>query len=148
MRSIGGLARGNIGPSDDAPVAEPIQAQIRKRWDGCAGKAAASSFPLLFRSGRLVVYTRSAIWATELRHHQDRILTELAPYGVARVDVRNTPAPLSPARPKGRNIKVSASNRKGISLTARHVEHPGLKSALERLARRADGDEDSGSSSR
>ena len=146
MQSVGRLARQNIGPSEDAPMSEEIQNRIRSQWGRCAGNAAAAAFPLLFRSGRLVVYTRSAVWATELRHRQQIILTALEPLGVTRVDVRNTPAPLSPHRPTAREVKVSESNRKGISLTAQNVGHSGLKSALERLARRAGGVKDNRSS--
>lgn len=141
MQSVGRLVRRNIGQSEDAPMAESIQEDIRTRWGRCAGNAAAASFPLLFQSGRLVVYTRSAIWATELRHRQNSILEALKEFGVTRVDVRATPAPLSPKRPAAREVRVSSSSRRGISMTARNVRHAGLKSALERLARRAGGGE-------
>lgn len=143
MQPVGQLVRRNIGPSEDSPVAESVQAQIRRVWGRCAGNAAAASFPLLFASGRLVVYTRSSIWANELRHRQATILDALDRFGATRMEVRATPAPLSPPRPDPRTVRISTTNQKGISITARNIRHPGLRSAVERLARRAAGEVES-----
>ncbi len=143
-KAIRDLLPRDVGAGQDVPAGDDRQAQIRSRWSKCAGRAAVMSHPLLFESGRLVVYTRSAIWATELRHQQRRILSTLEPFGVTKLVVRATPAPLSPPRPPKREVTVSASSRRGIALTARHIEHAGLKAAMERLARRAAGEEGTG----
>ena len=140
---MGNLVRRNSGAGRDAPEDESVQEEIRLRWARCAGNAAELSTPLLFRSGRLVVYTRSPIWATELLHQQQRILAALSDLGARKMVVRTTPAMLSAPRPAGRQARVSSASQKNISLTAHRLKHPGLRAAVERLARRvAEKDED------
>ena len=134
--AIGSLVKKDVGAGVDAPSDESVQKQVRRRWARCAGAAADLSFPLLFRSGRLVVYTRSPVWATELLHRQRGLLAELSDLGADRMVVRNTPAMLAAPRPAGRELRVSPTNQKNIALTAHRLRHPGLRAAVERLARR------------
>jgi hypothetical protein len=137
LRLITELLPRDIAAGQDAPADREHQDAVRAQWGDCAGRAAPLSMPLLFRSGRLVVYTGSAVWATELRLQQRRILAALAPIGVTRMDIRTTPAPLSPPRPVRHALPVSRSSRHNMSSTADHLGHPPLRAAMQRLARRA-----------
>lgn len=141
---MGELVRRNSGAGRDAPEDESVQEEIRLRWAHCAGNAAGLSVPLLFRSGRLVVYTRSPVWATELLHQQQRILSALSDLGARKMVVRTTPSMHPAPRPAGREARVSSTSQKNIAQTAHRLRHPGLRAAVERLAKRVtvkDGDE-------
>ncbi len=135
---LGDLVRRNTGAGRDVPEDESVQEEIRRRWARCAGNAAGLSTPLLFRSSRLVVYTRSPIWATELLHQQQRILAALSDLGARKMVVRTTPSMHSAPRPTGRPARVSSASQKNIARTAHRLQHPGLRAAVEKLARRVE----------
>ncbi len=137
MKTIGELARNCFRTHKDSPMDESVQQVLQRRWVRCAGNAASFSFPLLFRSGRLVAYTLSPVWATELRHQQQRIMTTLADLGVNKVVVRITPTIQPVPAPPRRQVRVSASSQKTLFQSLHHLSHPDLRAAVERLARRA-----------
>ena len=122
---------------EHSPANAFIQAEIQRRWGRCAGRAAAESFPLLFRSGRLVIFTESAIWATELRHQQHTIRLELESFEINEIQVKARPGILPKAIQKRRNIALSHQNGRHLQQTANRIEHRGLKNALKRLAKKA-----------
>jgi hypothetical protein len=141
LRSIAELLPRDIAPGQDAPAPDDQQEVVRSRWSQCAGRAAPMSTPLLFRSGRLVVYTPSATWATELRYMRRQILSALAPVGVIQMDIRATPQPVTPPRMGRHANALSQSSQHSLAMTAEHLTHSSLRSAMQRLANRVVGDE-------
>ncbi len=139
FRSVSSLLRTQLTNTDDGPVDQAMQQQLLDRWPRCAGKAAMWSFPLLFRSGRLVIFTESAIWATELRHQRQTIENGLAGLGVNQIVVRASPEVFPKRNNIHRAVRLSRGNSENMSKTASRLKHPGLKDAIIRLARRGDG---------
>ncbi len=138
--SVGGLIRDLLGDqlhdSENAPEREEVQAEIRRLWGRCAGRAADASIPLLFRSGRLVIFTESAIWATELRHQQSAIRKELESFNIKEIEVKARPGILPPARPNYRQATLSEKSRHHLQSTASRLNHKGLRNALQRLSQK------------
>lgn len=62
----------------EAPAPDPVQRKLVRCWGRQAGAAAAHSRPLLFTSGRLVVFAESASWGNEIRHRAHRLMEALA----------------------------------------------------------------------
>ena len=136
--SVSSLLRNLSLDSDDSPAEQETQQSLLNRWPECAGKAAIFSFPLLFRSGRLVVFTDSAIWATELRHQIHAIKKGLADIAVTQITVRVSPNLFSRQRRPPRKICLSRENGVHLSKSASALKHQGLKHAVIRLSRRSD----------
>ena len=124
--------------SDDSPAEQLLQQQLKDRWATCAGRAAPWSFPLLFRSGKLVIFTESAIWATELRHQRQAIENGLIDLDITQIIVRASPAIFPRNSESTRNISLSGDNGRNMSKTASKLTHQGLKEAVIRLSRRSD----------
>lgn len=120
----------------DQPIGGATQAELERRWPRCAGRAAELSFPLLFRSGRLVIFTESAIWATELRHQAKAIETALDDLGVTATDIRATPQIFPQRRRYQRKLSLSDSSARNMGVTAEGLTDPDLRQALKRLATR------------
>lgn len=140
LRSIAELLPQDMAPGQDAPAPVDQQEVVRSRWGECAGRAAPMSTPLLFKSGRLVVYTASATWATELRYLRRQILSALAPVGVTQMDIRATPQPVTPPRMGRHANTLSQSSQRSLVMTAEHLTHSPLRSAMQRLANRVVGE--------
>ncbi|MGI9319479.1 MAG: DciA family protein [bacterium] len=138
FRSVSNLLNTQLFDTDDSPVGEHIQQQLVDRWPGCAGRAAIWSYPLLFRSGRLVVFTESAIWATELRHQKQAIEDGLIGLGIKQIIVRASPQVFPRKNTRIRKVNLSLGNSQNMSKTASKLEHEGLREAVIRLSRRGD----------
>ncbi len=117
-----------------SPEPDAIQQIIRQRWGKCAGPAADASFPLLFRDGRLVIFTESAIWATELRHQQQSIIDQLAEFDIRRIEVKPRPAKDVNSKKQWKNAEISETSRRHLRTTAQKVRHEGLREALNKLS--------------
>ena len=89
----------------------------------------------------LRLFTDASIWASRFRF-QSRALQQMLNqngYQIKKIDVRVIPPTSIPSfyKPAEPAIKVSAETASNIMATADSVEDPGLKSALQRLARSA-----------
>ena len=121
----------------DNPSADPAtQKELERRWMKCAGRAAPHSFPQLFINGRLVVFTESPIWATELRYDSNSLLKALADLGVTVIEFKNIPKIFTPPQPAKRKIVLSGENCQVLDKTASRLKHDGLRVALKRLAQK------------
>ena len=136
--SVSSLLQNLSLDSDDSPADQEMQRSLLNIWPECAGKAAMSSFPLLFRSGRLVIFTDSAIWATELRHQIQAIKEGLVNLDVTQITVRVSPNLFSRQSKPPRKICLSRENGVHLSKSASALKHQGLKHAVIRLSRRSD----------
>lgn len=138
FRLVSNLIQDLVVESDDSPADQILQQQLKDRWATCAGRAAPWSFPLLFRSGKLVIFTESAIWATELRHQRQAIENGLNDLGINQIIVRASPNILPKNSKRTRNISLSLNNGQNMSKTASKLTHQGLREAVIRLSRRSD----------
>jgi hypothetical protein len=133
---VSSLLQRHIQRADDPPADPSIQSTLLEKWKQCAGRAAAFTYPILFRSGRLVVFTESPVWATEIRHHLGEIESALSNFAIDHIDVRTSP-PLFPEKSaNSRQIELSEKNRRGLELCAHGLKHRGLRSAMTNLSKR------------
>ena len=138
FRPVSNLLKNLSLEFDDGPADQELQRLLLDRWSECAGKAAISSFPLLFRSGRLVIFTDSAIWATELRHRRQAIEAGLGDIVVTEISVRVSPTVFSKKIRGSRKVHLSRKNGMHLSNSASTLKHSGLRDAVIRLSRRSD----------
>ena len=127
----------------DIPAPAGVQRQLADFWREHSGAAGMHSWPLLFTSGRLVVFAESASWGMEIRHRSDSLMTALAEHGirVSVIEVKTRPGSfgsLIGARKTGNPPRLSPKNAGQIESLAETIDHPRLKQSLLRLARRAD----------
>ncbi|MGI9309955.1 MAG: DciA family protein, partial [bacterium] len=70
------------GRHGDAPAPSDAQRRLGAFWRAHLGAAARCSEPLLFASGRLVVFVESAAWGTEIRHRAPSLIAALAEFDI------------------------------------------------------------------
>ncbi len=59
---------------DDPPATIAKQNSIRDIFREILGQSANFIQPVLFRSGRLVIYAQAAVWGQHIQHRHDRLL--------------------------------------------------------------------------
>jgi len=146
FKSISGMIRNNYPVSKDPPVDDSLQNSLVKYWNEHAGIAAPYTYPLLFQSGRLVVFCDSAVWATQIRHQKPSLLRQLNDNNFNVADIFPKIRPASSPRPladsKLKDLKpLSESNANAIRNLAGKVGHSGLRESLIRLAKRTEKEE-------
>ena len=127
----------------DPPADDFLQDSLVEYWNEHVGIAAPHTYPLLFQSGRLVVFCDSAVWATQIRHQKPSLLRQLNDNNFNINDIFPKIRPASSPRPRtDRNSKkinpLSESNSTAIRDLAADVGHRGLRESLFRLANRAE----------
>ncbi len=133
----------------DVPASPAIQRRLVELWRKELGAAGARSLPLLFTSGRLVVFAESAAWGNEIRHRAPSLQAALAGQGIAveAIEVKTQPPAALPARKTKkppRLFRLSKENAEHIQSLAATIDYPPLKRALRRLAGRGGGGEGGG----
>jgi len=128
----------------ERPAADPVQQRLADFWPGHLGAAGLHSWPLLFTSGRLVVFVEAAAWGHEIRHRAPGLLDALRRHGIpARTITVKTrpPSPLPPRKTRAR-FRLSPHSAQHIVQLAERIEHPPLARALLSLAKRASAEAD------
>jgi hypothetical protein len=130
---------------DIARHARWINREVTPVWTEAVGpQAAAHLRPVQLRAGVLLVHADSSVWANWMRARQAELLKRLhgrAPLeSLRQLSVRIVPTAggvgtgnTATSRPKPRPLTGQA--RDAIKNTATTVADPGLRDALERLAR-------------
>lgn len=123
----------------ERPAADPVQQRLADFWPGHLGAAGMHSWPLLFTSGRLVVFVEAAAWGHEIRHRAPGLLDALGRHGIpARtLTVKTRPPSPTPPRKTRARFRLSPHSARHIAQLAESIEHPPLARALLSLARRA-----------
>ena len=134
----------NIRPltsvNKDQPVAEPLQQSLIHYWQTQIGIAAPYTQPLLFQSGRLVVFCNSAVWATQMRHQAPSLLRQLNENNFKVSGVTIQIRPLAMAQPAVAHATIKSNPiSKASANTLRHlatkIGHNGLRESILRLAK-------------
>lgn len=147
FRPLSALLTAALPSGGDVPAPDRIQQKLARCWREQTGAAALHSRPLLFTSGRLVVFVESASWGTEIRHRSGSLMEVLVADGlrISTVEVKVLPDSPAPARKRaGKPRRLSPQNAGQIEQLAGTIEHPQLKASLLRLAKRADKGQDKG----
>ena len=127
----------------DIPADEQSQSDLRLSWRKHAGNAVMHTFPLLFESGKLIIYCESSVWASSIRHQTQSLTRKFIGDGLKVTDIKIKMRPKSSSSTRQQNstsfsLPIAPTQRtaKQIALTAQTVSHPGLKRALLKLAER------------
>ena len=102
FRPLSTLLAAVLPSRGEVPVSDHAQRELARCWGLEAGAAAHHSRPLLFTSGRLVVFAESASWGSEIRHRAQRLTHALAGHGIAlnRIEVKILPDAPPPGGPE------------------------------------------------
>ena len=99
FRQISALLDAALAETSDRPAPRDTQTRLERFWRGNLGAAGAQSRPLLFASGRLVVFVEAASWGMEIRHRAPSLAETLRARGFAveKIEVKTQPE-TAPAR--------------------------------------------------
>lgn len=125
----------------ERPAADPAQQRLADFWPRHLGAAGLHSWPLLFTSGRLVVFVEAAAWGHEIRHRAPGLLDTLGRHGIpARtITVKTRPPSPPPPRKTRPRFRLSPHSARHLVQLAERIEYPPLARALLSLAKRASG---------
>ncbi len=131
----------NFGDRVDDPPA-PVKAQnaLRAIFEDLLGQSAHYIQPVLFRSGRLIIYAEAAVWGQHIQHRHARILERCQAAGLHLSDIKVKVRPGSTlsghqnrTHPASYNTNAAS---KHLDSVAAQTKDPALKQTLERLAKR------------
>ena len=139
LRSIAQLTPKVLSHLTDCPVESSIQRRLNTVWRHHIGEVAMHSFPVLFQSGKLVVFCESPVWGTQLRHQVPSLKKQLSVENFYITDVQ-IKMHLATGKPVGRLRKPSfppfpESVAKPLQTAIDSIEHAGLRQALRRLVK-------------
>jgi hypothetical protein len=125
---------------DDPPVAADAQKVLSAIFDELLGQSAHFIQPVLFRSGRLIVYAEAAVWGQHIQHRHQRLLERCQAAELYVTDIKVKVRPGSSLAGRDREPRPSSYN---AEVAARHIEKlatqidkPELEQTLVRLAKR------------
>ncbi|MGR3983979.1 MAG: DUF721 domain-containing protein [Gammaproteobacteria bacterium] len=100
FRPISELLAAALPQDCDCPAPRAAQLQLARCWRDHLGAAGAHSRPLLFTSGRLVVFVEAASWGNEIRHRAHSLAEALRArgIGVRAIEVKTQPGMLAQPR--------------------------------------------------
>lgn len=139
FKPISSLIASALPSSGDMPADSSIQTRLVRFWHAQLGMVAMHSFPLLFTSGRLVVFVESAAWGNEIRHQSHSLMETLAQHDISvrSVKIQTRLPGFVKKRKTNRNTKpqMSCQNATQLKLLAEKIDHPGLRQSLTNLAK-------------
>ena len=125
---------------DDPPAPLSTQNALRTIFTDLLGQSARYIQPVLFRSGRLIIYAEAAIWGQHIQHRHARLLERCLAEGlhVSDIKVKVRPGVTLSAhedhyRPASYNTSAAS---KHLDNVATQTQDQALKQTLERLAER------------
>jgi hypothetical protein len=144
FKPISNLLQATLPSGGDAPVNKTIQQKLVCIWHDQLGPAGLHSRPLLFTSGRLVVFTDSASWGSEIRHQSQSLIQALTACDICITEIEVKIRPdspwirsIPPTRKTRKLARLSPENAEQIRLQSENINHPGLKKSLLNLSRRS-----------
>ncbi|WP_423907568.1 DciA family protein [Candidatus Spongiihabitans sp.] len=141
FKSIAGMIKNSLPISKDPPVVEHLQQSLIDYWREQVGIAAPHTRPLLFQSGRLVVFCDSAAWATQIRHQKPSLSRQLNDNNFKISDINIKIRPASSFRPLANHSRkkinpISKDNANAICDLATKIGHSELRKSLLQLSKR------------
>jgi len=124
---------------DDPPASAAAQATLQGLFEDLLGQSARFIQPVLFRSGRLIVYAQAAIWGQHIQHRHASLLERCKQSGlhVTKVEVKIRPARGSAPSPRSNAIHYNPQSvSKQLDKLAAQTSQDKLKQTLLRLAER------------
>ena len=124
---------------DDPPASASDQSKLQLIFEDLLGQSARFIQPVLFRSGRLIVYAQAAIWGQHIQHRHASLMERGIAAGLhinnIEVKVRpvHGPAKENEPRPASYNPLVVSQQ---LDKLATQTEQSELKQTLSRLAER------------
>jgi hypothetical protein len=125
---------------DDPPAPVKDQNALRAIFIDLLGQSAEFIQPVLFRSGRLIIYAEAAVWGQHIQHRHRRLMERCHADGLHITDIKVKVRPGSTL--SGReNVRRTASYNteaasKHLDNVAAQTNDPELKQSLLRLAKR------------
>jgi hypothetical protein len=125
---------------DDPPAPVEDQNALRAIFIDLLGQSAEFIQPVLFRSGRLIIYAEAAVWGQHIQHRHSRLMERCHADGLHITDIKVKVRPGSTL--SGReNVRRTASYNteaagKHLNNVAAQTSDPELKQTLLRLAKR------------
>jgi len=124
---------------DDPPASAADQQSLRLIFEDLLGQSARFIQPVLFRSGRLIVYAQAAIWGQHIQHRHASLMDRglVAGLHINKIEVKIRPAHSSNVesepRPASYNPLIVSQQ---LDKLAAQTEQDQLKQTLIRLAAR------------
>jgi len=125
---------------DDPPAPVTAQNALRAIFNDLLGQSARFIQPVLFRSGRLIIYAEAAVWGQHIQHRHKRLLERCHADGLHVIDIKVKVRPGSTLsgheasyRPASYN---TASASRHLNNVAAQTEDQELRQSLQRLAER------------
>lgn len=125
---------------DDPPAPVKDQNTLRAILIGLLGQSAKFIQPVLFRSGRLIIYAEAAVWGQHIQHRHSRLMERCQADGLHITDISVKVRPGATLSGHGDVHRAASYNTtsasKHLGKVAAQTEDPELKQALLRLANR------------
>jgi len=127
------------GRVDDPPASPQQQASLQSIFENLLGQSARFIQPVLFRSGRLIIYAEAAVWGQHIKHRHATLMEQCKHEGLhvqnIEVKVRPNPARARPEVERKCQYNVKAVSQQLDKLAAQ-TESEQLRQTLTRLAKR------------
>ncbi len=125
---------------DDPPAPVKDQNALRAIFVDLLGQSAEFIQPVLFRSGRLIIYAEAAVWGQHIQHRHGRLMERCHADGLHITDIKVKVRP-GATLSGHEDVHLAASYNtaaasKHLNNVAAQTKDPELKQTLLRLAKR------------
>ncbi len=124
---------------EDPPAPAADQQALQQIFEDLLGQSTRFIQPVLFRSGRLIVYAQAAIWGQHIQHRHAMLLErgQAAGLYIQKIEVKVRPlrgaVPMDAPRPTSYNPENVSQQ---LDKLAEQTDNNQLKQTLSRLAER------------
>jgi hypothetical protein len=114
--------------------------EINAAWMEIVGAAFAEHVhPVRYAAGKLMLRASSTVWVSKVRHSHQTLSQALRQQPIFRLEVRAAPLERRQQKTTQRTRQsLSAATRHLLDTVATDITDPGLRAALERLARKTE----------
>lgn len=125
---------------DDPPAPIADQNTLHEIFGQLLGQSTAFIQPVLFKSGRLIVYAQAAVWGQHIQHRHDRLLQRCQAAGlhVSDIKVKVLPDTVSISHQQAQRPATYDTDKASAHLEklATQLKKKELKDTIARLASR------------
>jgi hypothetical protein len=125
---------------DDPPVAMAAQSILHDIFGALLGQSKRYIQPVLFKSGRLVVYAHASVWGQHIQHRRERLMQQCQAAGlhVTEIKVKVIPDAVSGAsqnNPRPSTYDATKASEH-LDKLAKQLDKKELQATVSRLAER------------